>query len=107
MPIARSRSSRLIDCSTAVSFCVTSSDSGTIAPPCERTPIAPTSSGRERCDASSRARMSMRRPPLENLPTALPPTSALTVLPRSLIDTPRSLARRRSGTTCTSGEPIW
>ena len=27
--------------------------------------------------------MSMRRPSVENLPTVLPPTSALTVLPRS------------------------
>ena len=49
--------------------------------------------------------MSIRRPSFEYFPSVLPPTSAEMVLPRSEIEIPRSVARRRSGMIWSSLPP--
>ena len=51
--------------------------------------------------------MSKRRPLSLNLPTRWPPMAEFTVSPMSAMLMPRSAARLRSGTTCTSGMPTW
>ena len=65
------------------------------------------SSGRSRCGASRRTRMSKRRPWSLNLPTRTPPMAALMVSPMSAMLMPRSAALLRSGITRTSGMPTW
>ena len=65
------------------------------------------SSGRSRCGARSRTRMSKRRPLSLNRPTRIPPIAAFTVSPMAVMLTPRSAALFRSGMTCTSGIPTW
>ena len=96
--IARSRSRRVIACSAGRSSVRDQRRerhelARAACAPCSRA----RSSGRERWSASRRRRTSMRRPPALYLPTRTPPTSALSVVATSSIETPRSAARARSG----------